>query len=127
MNPSQLFTNTQNPTRLFIPHSHKVSIGIVYDDFEAAAVHAARDASLYNQRGCLSLHAIYAAGDSERFADLLAIEMEKFSQSNPADTLTASEAGAIRNLRESTRFRSSNGPEGHTLGKRRQPRLDGYP
>jgi len=99
------------PHQLFIPHSHKVSIGIVYDDFEAAAIHAARDVSLYNQRGCLSLHAIYAAGDSERFADLLAIEMEKFSQSNPADTLTASEAGTIRNLRESTRFCSSNDPE----------------
>ena len=48
------------PHQIFIPHSHKVSIGLVYDDFEAAAIHAARDASLYNQRGCLSLHAIYA-------------------------------------------------------------------
>lgn len=99
------------PHQIFIPHSHKVSIGLVYDDFEAAAIHAARDVSLYNQRGCLSLHAIYVAGDSERFADLLAIEMGKFSQSNPAESLTASEAGAIRNLRESTRFRSSNDPE----------------
>lgn len=99
------------PHQIFIPHSHKVSIGLVYDDFEAAAIHAASDASLYNQRGCLSLHAIYVAGDSERFADLLAIEMEKFCQSNPSDSLTVSEAGAIRNLRESTRFRLSNDPK----------------
>ena len=96
------------PHQLFIPHGHKVSIAITYDDFETAAHLAARDVSLHNQQGCLSIHAVYACGDSKHFASLLAMEMEKFAQNSPPDRITASEAGAIRNLRETSRFHSSN-------------------
>lgn len=96
--------------QIFIAHGHKISIGIVYDDFEKAARLAAEDVSLYNQRGCLSPHAIYTQGDSVMFAELLAKEMEAFSLKNPPEPLNLSEAGAVRNLREATRFRSVNDP-----------------
>ena len=96
------------PHQIFIPHGHKVSIAIAYSDFETAAQMAARDVSLYNQQGCLSIHAVYTCGDSKHFANLLAIEMQKFSQGTPPDAVTTSEAGAIRNLRETSRFLSSN-------------------
>ncbi|BDS05436.1 hypothetical protein NT6N_04760 [Oceaniferula spumae] len=98
------------PDQLFIPHGHKVSIGIVTDDFENAARLAAKDVSLYNQRGCLSPHAIYVSGDARRFAELLASEMQKFNDTSPADPLSLSEAGAVVNLRETTRFLAANEP-----------------
>ena len=96
------------PNQHFIAHGHKVSIAIVYDDFKTAARRAARDASLFNQRGCLSIHAIYVQGDSMHFAELLAREMEQFSNNNPPKPVTISEAGAIRNLRETNRFCAAN-------------------
>jgi len=103
------------PHQLFIPHGHKVSIGIVYRDFENAAPLAARDASLFNQRGCLSPHVIYideTAGTAPQFAELLASEMENFAQAHPPSSLSPplslSEAGVIRNLRETTRFSAAN-------------------
>lgn len=100
------------PHQRFIPHGHKVSIGIVQGGFEEAAALAAKDASLYNQRGCLSPHAIYVAeqshGQARDFAGMLAKAMQKFSIENPAEPLNLSEAGAVRNLRELTRFKASN-------------------
>jgi hypothetical protein len=100
------------PHQIFIPHGHKVSIGIVTADFAKAAPLAARDASLFNQRGCLSPHAIYVKeihGDEARaFAKLLATAMENFAQTTPPLPLDLSEAGAVRNLRETTRFRAAN-------------------
>lgn len=97
--------------QIFIPHMHKVSVGVVHEDFETAARLAARDISLYDQRGCLSLHAVYVSGDSAAFASNLAIEMEAFTRDNPSATLSTSEAGAIRNIRENARFCSANDQE----------------
>ncbi|MGB2560616.1 MAG: acyl-CoA reductase [Akkermansiaceae bacterium] len=96
------------PHQTFIAHSHKISIGVVYDQLEDAAPLAARDVSLYNQRGCLSLHAIYVSGDSEVFAHTLAREMAAFAHDYPPEELTKQEAGAIRNLRETIRFQAAN-------------------
>lgn len=98
------------PHQHFIAHNHKVSIAVVYDDYANAARLAARDVSLFNQRGCLSTHAIYTSGNAVHFAELLAIEMEDFCLNNPPNPISASEAGAIRNLRETTRFCASNDP-----------------
>ncbi len=88
------------------------------DDFKVAATLAAKDASLYNQRGCLSPHAIYVneqtEGDGMQFAELLADAMDTFSQSNPPTPLNLSEAGAVRNLRETTRFSAANSTD-HAL------------
>lgn len=97
-----------SPNQIFIPHGHKVSIGIVYNDFENAAPLAARDISLYNQQGCLSPHAIYVQGDSQQFASLLADAMAKYAEKNKPQPISISEAGSIRNLRETTRFLSAN-------------------
>ncbi|MBT8036885.1 MAG: hypothetical protein KJO21_05010 [Verrucomicrobiae bacterium] len=103
------------PHQVFIPHGHKISIGIIDGDLQNAAPLAARDASLYNQRGCLSPHAYYVdesdpshRGDALKFAESLATEMENFSQTNAPEPLNISEAGAVRNLRETTRFAATN-------------------
>jgi hypothetical protein len=103
------------PDQRFIPHGHKISIGIVScapDDFAEAASQAAIDASLHNQQGCLSPHAIYIKettdGDAIQFAGKLAQAMASFAADNPAEPLNLSEAGAVRNLRETTRFSAAN-------------------
>lgn len=100
------------PRQKFQAHGHKVSIGIVLSDFGPAAELAAKDISLFNQRGCLSPHAIYVkerqADDSQRFASLLAEAMELFNQNNPPEPISLSEAGSICNRRETTRFEASN-------------------
>ncbi len=100
------------PHQTFIPHGHKLSIGIVTDASEEAASLAARDVSLYDQRGCLSLHAIYVdesdEGSALDFSRLLADAMEDFANHTPPEPLTVSEAGAIHNFRETTRFLAAN-------------------
>ena len=97
------------PHQIFIPHGHQLSIGIVYSDFETAAPLAARDISLFNQRGCLSPHAIYVEAEhATNFAALLAHAMETFAQAHPPEPLSLSEAGAVRNLRETTRFATAS-------------------
>lgn len=103
------------PSQHFIPHGHKVSIGIVLSDLETAATLAAKDVSIFNQRGCLSPHAIYVqeqqSGDALKFAGLLAVAMADFAELHTPEPINLSEAGAIRNLRETTRFIAANSPD----------------
>ena len=104
-----------SPYQTFIPHGHKVSIGVVHSDYPQAAKLAAKDVSLYDQRGCLSLHAIYVSacgeGDAPEFARLLANEMAQFAKQSPPAPRTLSESGAIHNFRETTRFLTANSPD----------------
>jgi len=112
------------PDQAFIPHGHKISIGIVSrknhptrpleeaGSFQEAAELAAKDICTYQQKGCLSPHAIYVnetvTGDILSFAQFLAESMDKLTQTAPDSQLSLSEAGSIRNLRETTRFRTAN-------------------
>ncbi len=98
------------PHQRFIPHGHKVSIAVVTADFENAARLAARDCSLYNQRGCLSPHAVYIKGDTSLFAQMMAEEMECYAREAPPQSLSLSEAGAVQNLRQTTQFIAANDP-----------------
>lgn len=108
------FRETARPGQTFIPHGHKVSLGIVFDDpsYESAP-HAARDASLFDQQGCLSPHVIYVAESgglsAMEYASRLAGEMEKFSAENPRSGITAGEAAAIAATREQHEFQAANG------------------
>ena len=100
------------PHQSFIPHGHKVSIGIVAETSAEAATLAAKDVSLFDQHGCLSLHAIYVdesdGHSSKDFAQQLAKAMAEFSTHTPPQTQSLSEAGAIHNFRETTRFLAAN-------------------
>ena len=102
------------PHQIFIPHGHKVSIGIVTGDWQNAAQLAVQDVSLFDQRGCLSLHAIYVdepeESSAQDFAQQLADAMAEFAQQNPPQPMSISEAGSIYHLRETTRFISANDP-----------------
>jgi hypothetical protein len=95
----------------FVAHGHKVSLGIIFDDptFESVSG-AARDASLFDQQGCLSPHVFYVGGpDARKYAARLAHEMEVFNGTNPRAKISAQESAAIQNVRDDFEFRAANG------------------
>jgi hypothetical protein len=104
------FRSRVRANQIFQPHGHKFSIGIVFDDPQfASARHAARDASLFDQQGCLSAQVFYVANNPAAYAEKLAQEMARFEEMNPRLTLDPSDAAAIRALRESCAFRRAAG------------------
>lgn len=113
------FRRRTRPEQKFIAHGHRVSLGIVFDDPElVSAPGAARDASRFDQRGCLSPHLFYVRGDAasvRAYAAALAHEMDLFNRAQPRATLSASEATRIHALREDWRFRAANDPARITL------------
>jgi len=99
------------PDVLLEAHPHRVSLGLVFaDPHGASARHAARDASLFDQRGCLSPHDFYVQGDARNYAATLAVEMARQEAINPRGPLTPSEAAEIHSLRTSLRFRAASDP-----------------
>jgi hypothetical protein len=103
------FRSVARPDQAFVAHGHKLSLGIVFDDPQLASVRgAARDASLFDQLGCLSPHVFYVAGDAFGYAVKLAGEMERFDLAEPRRTLAISDANAIRNRRAEIAFRAAN-------------------
>ncbi len=108
---STLRARTQRP---FIAHGHKVSIAIVLDDPDFASIPgAARDASLFDQQGCLSPHVFYLRENAtltlRAYAERLAAAMALFEKAQPRAALTTSEANSIHTLRAETTFRAANG------------------
>lgn len=99
-----------SPQQRFIPHGHKISIGLIDKPSAKHAQLAARDASIFNQNGCLSPHAIYVQQDAAAFAPMLADAMARYAESDPRGEIGLSESGAIRNLRETTRYRAAQNP-----------------
>jgi hypothetical protein len=50
------------PGQIFVGHGHKLSFGVIFDDPDlASAAGAARDASVFDQQGCLSPHVFFVA------------------------------------------------------------------
>jgi hypothetical protein len=92
----------------FQAHGHRVSLGIVFDDPDFVSVDAAaRDASLYDQQGCLSPHDLYVAGDARAYAERLAAAMEAFNRHTPRGAIGLSEAATLADLRASAAFRAA--------------------
>ncbi|MEO6053251.1 MAG: acyl-CoA reductase [Chthoniobacterales bacterium] len=99
----------------FFAHGNRLSFGIVFDDPSFASVaNAAKDASLYDQQGCLSPHIFYIKenkpGDARLYAANLAAQMETFQKQHPRGDLSVNEAAQIFHLRTSYRFRAVNDP-----------------
>ena len=96
------------PEQRFIAHGHRLSFGVVFDDPAcASAPLAARDASLFDQQGCLSPHVFYVAGYAREYAERLAEEMRAFQAREPRGRVSLSEAIAIRTRREEIAFRAA--------------------
>ena len=100
------------PEKVFIGHGHKVSLGIVWVDLLFASCQgAARDASLFDQQGCLSPQVFYVRetvpGFARAYAEKLAAGMEAFNRTHPRGSLTVEERAAIANLRAAYLFRAA--------------------
>ncbi|MFT5881582.1 MAG: hypothetical protein ACI9FG_000067 [Crocinitomicaceae bacterium] len=103
------------PKQRFIAHGHKISFALIDIPSAKNAQLAAIDASLYNQQGCLSPHAIYVKDGASEFAPLLAKAMESYAQRDPRGEVGISESGTIRNLRETVRYKATQEPENYQL------------
>jgi hypothetical protein len=100
------------PGKTFIGHGHKASLGIVWDDPGlASCAGAARDASLFDQQGCLSPQVFYVhekqPGTARRYAEQLAAAMDRFNNEHPRGPLEVAEKAGIANLRAAYRFRAA--------------------
>lgn len=98
------------PNQKFIAHGHAVSFGVVLEANAEAAKLAARDVSLYDQKGCLSPHCIYVKGDAKAFAGRLAEAMAAFENHTPRSKLSTEEEAQIFHLRSGYRFRAASDP-----------------
>ena len=82
-------------------------------DLESAAAGLARDVALFDQRGCLSVHAVYletpvyapAKGPPETLCTLLAQELEAQAAICPAGPLDPAVAAGVQQLRVEARMR----------------------
>ncbi len=93
----------------FVAHGHRLSLGVVFHDPKLLSVRgAARDASVFDQLGCLSPHVFYVAENAFSYAVKLAAEMDRFEKIEPRRELSISEANAIRTQRGEIAFRAAN-------------------
>lgn len=104
------FRMQARPGARFEPHGHLFSLGLVAGPTPGAADAAARDISLFNQKGCLSPHDIYVRGDAAAFAAELARAMADFASAEPPLPVSVAEAAEIHNVRANYRFRSASDP-----------------
>jgi hypothetical protein len=98
--------------KIFVGHGHKASLGIVWEDPDfASCAGAARDASLFDQQGCLSPQVFYVretqAGFARSYAEKLASAMDQFNRTHPRGPLGIEEKAVIANLRAAYRFRAA--------------------
>ena len=97
------------PGQIFLAHGHKLSFGVIFEDANlSSTVGAARDASIFDQQGCLSPHVFFVAQEPLAYAAKLAAEMDRVHAREPRGALSLSDANAIRVLRSELSFRLAN-------------------
>ena len=104
-----------SPQQRFIPHGHKLSIGLVKTASRETAQLVVQDACAFNQQGCLSLHTVYVINGAREFLPMLADAMREYEVVNPRGEIGISESGAISNLREMVKYEAANDPENTAL------------
>jgi hypothetical protein len=105
----------------FVGYGHRLSFAFVAHEVlsgmqpQKVALRAARDVAAWNQLGCLSPHVIYVETGGkvapEKFAELLAAELEALERSHPRGALAAAEAAAIATRRSFYEVRAAHLPD----------------
>jgi len=92
---------TERAAGRVIQYGPKLSLGYVTAeaDLEAAAEGLARDIALFDQRGCLSVQAIFTEGPAEELANPLAQALGRLSETLPAGKIDPALAAAVQSLR----------------------------
>lgn len=105
------FRKRVRPGVVFGAHPHRVSFCALFEPAPRDVVAAvAEDVSRFNQKGCLSPHDIYVAGDARDFAARLAEEMQRYEERDPRGTVTTREVAEIADVRANYRFRAAGDP-----------------
>jgi hypothetical protein len=103
----------------FIGHGHRISFAAVarealHEPGEVARL-LADDVSLWDQQGCLSPQLVYVERggrtSAEKFAALLAGELERLSDELPMRTLSLEEQAAVQRFRQEAEWREVRGEE----------------
>ncbi|MDR3406650.1 MAG: acyl-CoA reductase [Chthoniobacter sp.] len=103
------FRSRMRPGQIFVGHGHRLSFGVIFDDPDlSSATGAARDASIFDQQGCLSPHVFFVAEEPLAYAAKLAAEMERMHVNEPRGALSIADANAIRQERADLAFRLAN-------------------
>jgi len=105
----------------FLGYGHRVSFGFVAREVLSRSnapritARVADDVVAWNQLGCLSPHVIYVQSGGElspdKFAELLAEELERREQTEPRGELPASHAAGIASRRGIYEVRAAHSPE----------------
>ena len=105
----------------FLGYGHRVSFGFVAREVlsdpgaRRVVTNAAEDVVAWNQLGCLSPHVIYVQSGGEispeKFAELLADELEQREQTEPRGELAAEHAAAIASRRSIYEIRAAHSPD----------------
>ncbi len=101
---AELRSLTRQP---FLALGPKASIAIAAGDADigAAATALARDVALLDQRGCLSVQAVYTSGDAAALAAALADALRERAREWPAGPILPGEAAAVQQARAEAELR----------------------
>ncbi len=110
-----------SPRTRFVGFGHKLSFGYVSREMLGketigdVVVRAGADVTAWNQLGCLSPHVIYVENDGqvggERFAELLAGELQRLEAREPRGPLDAGTAATIASMRAMYAVRAAHLPD----------------
>ena len=105
----------------FLAYGHRVSFGHVTGamlhgpNARKVAAHAAADVAAWNQQGCLSPHVIYVENGGlvppEKFAAMLAEELERREEMEPRGELPVEVAAGIASRRAFYEVRAAHSPD----------------
>jgi hypothetical protein len=108
-------------TARFVGYGDRVSFGYIAAELLSGVVatrivaRAAADVTAWNQLGCLSPHVFYvqegAALSPERFAEMLADELERLEQVEPRGVVSKEEAATIASRRSLYEVRAAHVPD----------------
>ncbi len=90
-----------------VRYGPKTSLALVGKEVEPAAIVSglARDVALFDQRGCLSIAAVYTAGDPEELAARLAAALGELAGRWPPGPAETAVAAAVQQLRATAEMR----------------------
>jgi hypothetical protein len=90
-----------------VEYGPRLSLGFVATDADLAkaARGLARDVALFEQKGCLSVQAVFVVGDAEGFAEHLAASLEEVAKSWPPVDAQLPELAAVRQVRAEAELR----------------------
>lgn len=96
-----------------IGYGPKTSLGVISRSVDPRSVAAglARDVALFDQRGCLSIQALYTAGDTAELADALADALARVAARWPPGPVDPAAAAGVHQLRAEAEMRGLYRPE----------------